>query len=382
MSEDGEYLKRALDLAPRIREAGPTIESIGQLPPELARELAENGMFRLLLPRSLGGAQLELPDYLEIIQVIGEADGSTGWCVSQGAVYADLAPAFPDETAQEIWGSDPCAVVATGVPLRSSLRRVDDGYRLSGHWRFASGCLHATWLSAMAPLREEAAPAAGRAAPGTMYCLLPRSAATVIAAWDVRGMHGTGTHEYTVDDLPIPERRVMPLAAAASASGIGIQLLFAAGFAAVGLGIARHALDELESLAQGKTPVFSQTKLRDDPLVQSEIAHAEAIWGSARAFLLEQARNVCESIRLHGEVDRDRRARLRLAATHAMRQSGAAVDRAYNLAGTDGIFADHPLQRCFQDIHALTQQHQGRPFHYMIVGQQLLGLDPTDSRSF
>ncbi len=376
------YLKRALDLAPRIREAGPAIESMGQLPPQLARELADEGMFRLLLPRSLGGVQLELPEYLEIVQVIGEADGSTGWCVSQGAVYADLAPAFPDETAQEIWGSDACAVVATGVPLRSSLRRVGDGYRLSGHWRFASGCLHASWLSAMAPLREDAAPGGRLAGPGTMWCLIPRSAATVIDAWDVRGMRGTGTHEYTVDDLAIPERRVIPLAGATSASGIGLNLLFAAGFGAVGLGIARRAMDELESLAQGKTPVFSQAKLRDDPLVQSEIAHAEAIWGSARAFLLEQARQVCESIRLHGEIDRDRRARLRLAATHAMRQSGAAVDRAYNLAGTDGIFAEHPLQRCFQDIHALTQQHQGRLLHYMIVGQQLLGLGPTDSRSF
>ena len=245
-------------------------------------------MFRLLLPRSLGGAQLELPEYLEIVQVIGEADGSTGWCVSQGAVYADLAPAFPDETAQEIWGSDPCAVVSTGVPLRSSLRRVDDGYRLSGHWRFASGCLHASWLSAMAPLQEEATQGAGPAGPGTMWCLIPRSAATVIDAWDVRGMRGTGTHEYTVDDLAIPERRVIPLAGATSASGIGLNLLFAAGFGAVGLGIARRAMDELESLAQGKTPVFSRAKLRDDPLVQSEIAHAEAIWGSARAFLLEQ----------------------------------------------------------------------------------------------
>ena len=382
MSDDVEYLKRAHDLAPRIREAGPAIESMGQLPPELARELAENGMFRLLLPRSLGGAQLELPDYLEIIQVIGEADGSTGWCVSQGAVYADLAAAFPAETAQEIWGSDPCAVVATGVPLRSDLRRVDDGYRLSGHWRFASGCLHAGWLSAMAPLREQVPHGGGLAGPGTMYCLIPRSAVTVIDAWDVRGMRGTGTHEYSVDDLLIPEHRVLPLAGAASASGIGLNLLFASGFGAVGLGIARRAMDELEALAQGKTPVFSQAKLRDDPLVQSEIAHAEAIWGSARAFLFEQARVVCESIRLHGRVDRDGCARLRLAATHAMRQSGAAVERTYNLAGTDGIFADHPLQRCFQDIHALTQQHQGRPLHYMIVGQQLLGLDPTDARSF
>ena len=382
MSENGEYLKRALDLAPRIREAAPAIESMGQLPPELVRELAESGMFRLLLPRSLGGAQLELPDYLEIIQVIGEADGSTGWCVSQGAVYADLAPAFSDETAQEIWGRDPCAVVATGVPLRSELRRHKDGYRLSGHWRFASGCLHAGWLSAMAPLRDDPPPGGGLAGPGTMYCLIPRSDVTVIDAWDVRGMRGTGTHEYTVDDLPIPAHRVIPMARAGSASGIALQLLFASGFAAVGLGIARRAMDEFEALAQGKTPVFSQTKLRDEPLVQSEIAHAEAIWGSARAFLLEQAREVCESIRLHGQADRGRRARLRLAATHAMRQSGAAVERTYNLAGTDGIFADHPLQRCFQDIHALTQQHQGRPLHYMIVGQQLLGLAPRDGRSF
>ncbi len=126
-----------------------------------------------------------------------------------------------------------------------------------------------------------------------------------------------------------------------------------------------------------KTPFFSSTKLRDDPVVQTEIAHAEALWQGLHAFLMATAREAWQAHRAgSGAIDKNLRARLRLASTHAMRESARVVDRVYDLGGTDVIFGEHPLQRCFQDIHALSQQVQGRPNHYRAVGQQLLGLDP------
>jgi alkylation response protein AidB-like acyl-CoA dehydrogenase len=374
--QDGEYLKRALELAPLIREAGSAIESGSALPAALALSLKEQGMFRLLLPRSLGGAELELADYLDVIHVISEADGSTGWCVSQGAVFANMAPALTPEAAQEIWGSDPHAVVATGPALEAEARAVDGGVRLTGRWHFSSGCLHANWLAAMTPVQTQSG------ARLAAYALLPRSDAHIIESWDVRGMRGTGSHHYSVQDLFVPEPRLLRFGQGggpATASGIGSHLLFAAGFGAVGLGIARRALDELAALASGKTPWLVNSKLREDPGVQHEIALGEATWGSARAYLLETARAARECVRVQGELDKDLGARLRLAATHAMRESAAAVDRAYNVAGTDGIYTDRPLQRCFQDVHVLTQQVQGRQAHYRTVGQQLLGLEPKSS---
>lgn len=372
--EDGEFLKRARELAPRIRAAASEIESRRELPTELARSLAEQGMFHLLVPRSLGGAALPLPIYLPIIEVLAEADGSTGWCVNQAAVFATLCDQLPFEVAKEIWG-DPYGVVANGPPVRAEARNVEDGYRLTGEWRFSSGYWHASWLAGVAPVvAERPEPGARRA---FRILLFPRSSARMVEGWDVRGMRGTGSHHFAVRDLFVPRERSFPARDPSRDRGrVSIQLLFASGFAAVALGIARSAIDLVVELAEGKRPYLSGTVLRHEPSVQSETARAEAIYRSARAFLFEAAGELWEELSTIGELSRDRRARLRLAATHAMRQASEAVDRVYGLAGGDAIFADHPLQRHFQDIHVLTQHVQARQTHYEAVGRQLLGLDP------
>ena len=370
-----EELERARGLAPRIRAAQAEIEARRELPPELARELAEQGMFRLLLPGSFGGCALGLPEFIRVVETIGEADGSTGWCVSQGAVFANVAPILSPETAAEIWGANPDAVVATGVPFGSQAHEVAGGHRLTGRWRFSSGCMHAGWLAAMAPV----ASASGEpAAPRTF--LLLRSQAKIEDGWNVRGMRGTGSHEYTLDGLEVPLARSIRQVEFSrfgdDSTGLSCQLLFACGFGAVGLGLARRAIDSFVEVAQGKTPVFANKKLLEDELVQTSLAQAEAAWGSTRAFLLDVAEDCAHANRTTGPPPLELRARLRLAATHAMRRSADVVDQIYSLAGTDSIFDDHPIQRCFQDVHALTQQVQGRVSHYRSVGRVLLGLAP------
>ncbi len=376
-----EELERARALAPRIRAAQSEIEARRELPPELARQIAKQGMFRLLLSGSLGGCELGLPEFIRVVETIGEADGSTGWCVAQGAVFANVAPALSPGTADEIWGVDPDAVVATGVPVGSEAREVAGGHRLTGRWRFASGCLHAGWLAALAPV---AAANGERAAPRTF--LLPRSQAKIEEGWNVRGMRGTGSHEYTLDGLEVPLARSIRQADfvgfCGGSTGLSCHLLFACGFGAVGLGLARRAIDSFVEVAQGKIPVFANKKLREDELVQTSLAQAEAAWGSTRAFLLDVAEECSHASRSltrpgsRSPPPLQLRARLRLAATHAMRRSAEVVDQIYALAGTDSIFDDHPIQRCFQDVHALTQQVQGRPAHYRTVGRVLLGLAP------
>jgi indole-3-acetate monooxygenase len=362
------------DILPQVYAAQDQITSERRLPPELANACKQAGLFRLLLPAEIGGSALDLQQFVRCIELLGEADGSAGWCVAQGGVFCNLADRMTPAAAGEIWSSDINAVVATGTPWGTSAQQHGNDYRLSGQWRFASGVSHATWLGAMSSTTNPDGEVDGFA----MF-LVPRSEIQVADGWDVAGLRGTGSFEYQIVDHVVPEHRVMqgPVLRehAGAVTKLPAQLLFASGFGAVGLGIARRALNEVYALIDGKTPVFTQRRLRDDDLAQSGIAEAEAMWAASRAYLFELAAACAHARAEHGDVSGELRTHLRLAATSAMRQSSVVVDRVYQLAGSDVVFAEHPIQRCFQDIRALTQQIQARSQHYRTVGRVLLGLE-------
>jgi alkylation response protein AidB-like acyl-CoA dehydrogenase len=371
-------LETARSLVPDIRAAQSQISDDRELPAQLINKITSKGMLRLLLPAAMGGSELSLPKFMRCIEVVAQADGSTGWCVSQGGVYPNVADYMPAETAQAIWDGQPHAVVATGTPTGSTARQVDGGYVLAGRWRFASGSRHATWLAAMSPIVDDQGTAVGFG----MF-LVPKELINLGDGWNVRGLRGTGSREYTLDNLHVPAPRCLMGNVFKEHCGVATrlpsQLLFASGFGSVGLGIARSAIDTLMEIIAGKTPVFTNRRLLDDDLVQTGLAEAEALWGSSRAFLHDVAEACAYERATHGAPSGAIRARLRLAATNAIRQSGQIVRKAYELAGSDAIFEDHPLQRCFQDIHAVTQQVQGRPAHFRTVGRVLLGLEPDNA---
>ena len=371
-------LETARGLVPLIRGSQSQIDEDRELPRDLVRELTGRGMFRLLLPKSLGGSQLTLPQFLRCVEIIAQADGSTGWCVGQGGVFPSVADKMEPETAHEIWGLNPGAVVATGTPFGSKALEITGGFRLTGRWRFASGCMHASWLAAMASIVD-----GNDNIVGFGMFLVPRSDINLGDGWNVRGLRGTGSREYAIEALEVPRSRalfgVVFREHCGTATGLPAQLLFASAFGTVGLGIARRAIDTLIEVIEGKTPTFTNRKLLDDDLVHVGLAQAEATWRSSRAFLHEVAEASTYEHQIHGAPTGELRAHLRLAATNAIRKAGEVVDKAYELAGSDVIFDDHPIHRCFQDIHALTQQIQGRPAHYRTVGRVLLGLEPDNA---
>lgn len=361
----------------QIRGAEAEIVRERELPPALAADLKQAGLFRLLLPRAMGGSELALPKYIRCIEAIAEADGSAGWCVGQGGVFANSADGMAVDLADEIWGANPAAVVATGTPAGCEAVERDGALHLTGHWRFASGCRHADWLAAMADLRR---------ADGSSYfgmCIVPSNDVDLLDGWNVTGLRGTGSREYRADSLRVPLHRGIPIdifrSHRGAATGLSSGLLFATSFGSVGLGIARRALDTLVDLAQDKVPAFGDRKLLQDSLVQTGLAQAEAQWGSARSFLLDVAESCHYQLEQGEGPDGKSRTHLRLAATNAMRTAGVVVDKVYELAGSSGVFDDHPLHKCFQDIHALTQQIQARPAHFRSVGRALLGVESLDS---
>ena len=377
----GSYLTAAREFAPRIAKVVDRIDRERELPEELFAELADKGFFRLLVPRSLGGGEIDYLEHLSIVQTFAEVDGSTAWCINQNNVFATVSAKMPEPLAREIW-SAPRAVVANGPPTNASAVPVSGGYRLTGRWNFSSGCRHAAWMAAVAPVKD---PSSSKREDRML--IMPKEEVTFVDVWQVNGLRGTGTFSFEVEDVFVPNDRTFNLSDSPREEGplyvMPMLLLFASGFACTALGVARSALDAAVELAGGKRPRLDQNLLRDKPIVQREIGRAEAIWGSARAFLLETATAAWASAcqlppypPAAGGLTVEERVRLRLASTHAIRMAAAAVDIVYEVCGSDSIFEHKPIQRRFQDAHVITQQIQGRMAHYEIAGQFFLGLEP------
>lgn len=162
---------------------------------------------------------------------------------------------------------------------------MEGGFRVSGRWTFSSGCRHANWMAGFARVRSGGERA--DATPRLRVLLLPRAQVEVLDTWDVRGMRGTGSHHWRVEDLFVPDHRSVsltdPLCEPGPLYRLPLNLMFACGFGSVALGIARSALDAAIELCADKTPAFRRKTLRDESHVQMDLGRAEALWRATRA---------------------------------------------------------------------------------------------------
>ena len=377
-------LDAARKLVPQIRSCAEQTDAARELPRPLFEALADAGLFRLALPHALGGAELDLPTYVQVIEELGKADASTAWVVNQCAIFATYAARMPRDVARAIWIDTPRSVVAN-TPLPSAQAIVvPGGYRVTGRQGFSTGCRHATWLAAHATIVENGQPRLDQGQPETRYMFVPAADAELLDTWRVHGMRGTGTHHFAVNDVFVPAERTVlsvtaPLVEAGPLYRIPRTMLFASGDAAAALGMARTSLETFFELAGAKTPRAMQALLRDQSMIQVGVGQAEAHLRSGRAFLTEAVREIWAAATA-GTVTLDHRATLRLATTHGIRLAAQVIDTVYNAAGVTAVYDENLLQRHFQDIHVITQHLQGRLAHYELVGRYWLGLPIDEMR--
>ena len=377
-------LEAAQKLAPLIRSCADETDAARELPRPLFEALADAGLFHLAVPRSIGGGEIDLPSYVEVIEEIGKADASTGWAVNQGAIYATYAARMPREVARAIWMETPRSVVANTPAPTAQAVVVPGGYRVTGRQGFSTGCRHASWVAAHAQIIENGQVRLEGDQPEMRYFFVPVAEAELLDTWHVRGMRGTGTHHFAVHNVFVPaERTVLSATAPALEPGplykIPRTLAFASGDAAVALGMARSCLDAFFELAGAKTPRAMQALLRDQSMVQVNVGQAEAALRSGRAFLMEAVRDIWSEATA-GSVTLEKRAVLRLATTHGIRLAAQIIDTVYNAAGATAAYEGNLIQRHFQDIHVITQHLQGRMAHYELVGRHWLGLPVDEGR--
>ena len=383
MTPGSEVLERARALRPTIAAYADRIEAERRLPPPLSDALHDAGMFRMLLPRSLGGAELDPPTFVQVMEEIAQADASTAWVLGQTAGCSMVAAYLQPVVAKAIFGG-PRGVLAWGSGPQGHAVAVEGGYRLTGSWSYASGIREATWIGAHTfVVSTDGSPRRHPdGAPVIRTLLFPVEQATITDVWDVMGLRGTGSDTYAVEDLFVPEEHSAARDDAAERREHGplycfsSGTLYASGFACVSLGVARALLDAYVVLAGEKTAHRAKRPLREGPVVQAQVALGDARLRAARAHLLATLAEVGESARTTGELTLAQRVRIRQAASYASREGREVGTQVFHAAGAQAIFASGPWERRLRDLHTVAQQLQGRDDHFEAVGRFLLGLPP------
>ena len=342
------------DLLAEIRSRRDEFDRLGHVPADMIESLKSAGVYRAMVARRFGGDEMPPAEFCRIIEAISAADGSTGWVASFGSMPTYLA-SLPVETQQEIYAAGPDVVFALGVFPPQPAIRVDGGLKVSGRWKFASGSTCASLAGVGISMPEETA---GTARLPRM-AVLPRAKFTVEENWDVIGLAATGSHDLVVHDAVVPEAWTFVRGGAASLDtplyrypplGLAAQVL-----AAVGLGVARAALDEVAGRTSKPASITGAPPLADRPYVHLEFAKAEAMLRSARAFFYETTESAWQTLTGGDALTIEQKALIRLAASHAAHTAAEATRIAYKLSGTAGIFTRHPLSRYLRDAMVVPQ---------------------------
>jgi indole-3-acetate monooxygenase len=370
-------VERAKALAPLIAAEADEIEQTRRLTPKLVSALIQNGLYRSLLPKSVGGFESPPVVFMEMLEEIAKADASTAWCVGQCSVVAMTAAYLDADVAHQVFGK-PDDIMAWGA-IAHDIQVVPGGYTVSARWDFASGMRQANWLGAHVQVLE--ADGTRRMKPdGTpeiRTIVFPASSATKYDVWNVIGLSGTGTDSYSVDNLFIPDNFAAlrddfsALREHGPLYGITTFSMFGLGFGAVSLGVARAMLDAATDLARKKHSV-GIAAMKDNSAVQGLIGRTEGKLRAARAYHFSTAADAWQEILSTGKLSERGRAAIRLSATYTIHQAAEVVDTAYHMAGATAVFKSNPFERRFRDMHAIAQQIQGRDTHYEDVGKMIL----------
>lgn len=340
-----------------------------RLPKRLVQGLRDAQLFRMCVPAAYGGPEADPVTLVRAIEAVAIADGAAGWCTMIASTTSSMSLFLEPEWAQRIYG-DPKAITGGVYAPNGTAVACDGGWNVTGSWSWGSGSQHCNWLTGGTRTDDG----------GFHLMFLDVADVSIHDTWYSTGLRGSGSNDFSVDGAFVPHGRTVqprvgkPTIDCALAAFPNFSLL-ASGVAAVSLGIARHALDELTELAQGKKPLFSSRTLSQSGSMQAELAKAEALLRSARAFLLDELHLAWEAASAGGKVDLGMRARIRLACVNAATSAASATDAAFTMAGGTSVYETSPLQRCLRDAHVATQHLMVSPRMFETLGKHLFGHD-------
>jgi indole-3-acetate monooxygenase len=374
-------LETARGLQPLIRAHANETERGRRLAAPVVEALRSGGLFAMGLSAAMGGHETPTLEALRAIEEISYADGASGWNVMI-TFDTDLWAGFLRGASRDLVASMDKPIVTGTLSSPGKIEKTDGGYRISGRWRFGSGCQNADVILIGAVLCEGGKPLlASNGAPQLLQTALRPPEVNILDTWHVTGLRGTGSHDFTVDNLFVSAERALPLNITEPFErgplyAFPMLASFAVAKGAVALGIARHAIDAFKEIAQAKVPATRTKTLREQPAVQIELAHAEAIVHSARAFLYQTVEEGWQELVAGRKIPQRLRALIRLAATDCVHRCAEAVALMYKAAAASSIHESCELERCFRDAHVVGAHIVVQPAMYEAVGRVLLDLPP------
>jgi|RhiMethySRZTD1v2_1073278.scaffolds.fasta_scaffold301674_2 alkylation response protein AidB-like acyl-CoA dehydrogenase len=356
-------LERVQALAESIAAAGPEIEAARSVPVSIVDDLKAAGVFRMYVPASHGGDELAPLDAVQVLEVLSAADGSVGWIATIGAnspaLFCHLAP----EAYDAIYADGPDVIQAGSLVPRGRAARVDGGYRFTGQWPFASGCDHADYIAISALIDGSADDPGPRGPSGGLsrVAIVPVADVEILDTWYVSGLKGTASHDVRVDDLFVAEPwtgNVLgpppvvrhPLDGVHPLGRLGLEL------AAVAVGIARGAVDDLIAIGASKRPLAGfLPRLAEDRVFQTRVGELDLDLRIARTLLHDVARTDFERVQCGRALEQRETLERRSMLSRIGDLAVGVVDGCYHASGTTGLYESSALQRRLRDVHAVVQ---------------------------
>jgi alkylation response protein AidB-like acyl-CoA dehydrogenase len=383
-------VRAAAALRPELRRRREEIEREQRLPPALVEELRAAGFYRMVIPRALGGLQADPLTYLRAVELLASGCGSVGWNLANNGIGQLVTLGLPDAGVDELYGHGGGTIIAgTAVQGGGQGVPVAGGYRVSGRWQFGSGCREAAWMLGSFQILDDGRPRLGPEGKALYWRgIFPRAEAEIVpGSWDVAGLRGTGSFDWTVEDVFLPERRTMVHAGIPLDNqwsrwpgvtySLPTQCWVGPHHSAVITGIAHAGIDALIELAGGKQPRGRPAGLLcENPQVQDAVGRADAILNAGRAYRTAMIAELWSTVAAGEETTLEQRARCRLASTYAADSARQAMDLVYRHGGSTSFMRESRLAECWRDLHVVGQTVTVAPEWYPIGGRVYLGLDP------
>lgn len=369
-------------VAPVLHEYAADGEAQRRLAPEAMAALLDAGLFEVWTPRAYGGMEMDPVSALRLFEALARIDSAAGWIVGNCTGIGTIAEVLPEAGGAELF-ADPRAVCAGALFPPGTAERVQGGYRISGRWPFGSASSYATWLTGQAIITEQGTPVPGPDGQPAALLFFARGEEARIfdGTWQTLGMRATGSYDYGVSDVFVPDHRVWVFGPAEVSNPAFAGPLYRMGFwlappqiATVPLGIAQAALDDFLQLAATKTPAYLRTGLADKPVVQDRIARARAHVDAARRTLHGATAEAWEYVQSGAPLDMEHGIPLALASAFVIEAACTAVDLVHSVAGTTAIREGQRFEQYFRDVHTLSQHALATPHgRYESLGKLLLG---------
>lgn len=379
MPQAADPVGAARALAPVLREAAPTIERVRRVPLDLVDRMRDAGLFHMLIPRTLGGSEVDPVIASQAVEELAAADASAAWVVMLAMQSNAFAGFMEERYALEVFGNGGIlAGTARPIGRAVAVSTPEPGYLVSGRWPFASGSSHADWFLAECVVHDGDTPRKDEQGHEVSRMLfVRREDVAVHETWDTVGLRGTASNDFEVHEVFVPHGRGLSMQALTPMQTWPLYANAPVAFVNHGahaLGVARAAREAAVRLINEKRG-WGGVPLREAPRMQAIVAEATAEIEAARAFLYAAARELWDAaLAANGEAPAPLRARARLASSHAMTASLRAVDLLHRALGTTSIMAGTPLDRCFRDLHTAAAHVMVGPLTYEAAGRVELGM--------